>query len=102
MSVDNEGLIVVSKISGSRHLNLHHLESLLCCGPTDIYIMVDAVNIQHNEFREAVSTAEGAELILPIGLLINFVGTHSKDVHHLHEGGYFVDQHQWAKSTQLL
>jgi len=85
MSVHDEGLVVGAKVLDSCDLDLDHLELLLGCTSTDIQIVVDVLNVQDYELRETVTTAKRCEFVLPISVLVYFIGPHGENINDLHK-----------------
>jgi hypothetical protein len=81
---------------------LHHLEALLGCCSADVDIVISILDVEDNELGETVTTAKGSELVLPIEVCIDLIGSHGEDIDNLHKGGDFVDQNQGSKATQVL
>lgn len=102
MGVHDESAIVVSEIFHSCNLNLDHFESLLGCSSAHIDIIVCILDVQYDELRKSVSSTEGSEIVLPIRILIDFVGSHGKYIYNLDEGWYFVDKDQGTKTSKLF
>lgn len=92
MGIHNEGAVVVPIVTGADDLYLDHLETLLDCCSTHVHIVIGILNIEHNELSKAITATECLELIFPVSVSINLVGSHCENINHLNEGGDLINK----------
>jgi hypothetical protein len=102
MGVDNESLVINSKVLLSGDLNLHLSELLSNGSPTRVEVVINVLDVDDDEFTESISAEGRLEHMLPIMFLFNLKGLHGSDVHEMNKLRNFVDEHHWADTTEHL